>query len=41
MGFEPRQYPSGLEMANKFTEQMKTAAKETKTMIQKAQKDMI
>jgi len=40
MGFEPSQAPSGLEMINEFTEQMKSAMEEAKLAICKAQKDM-
>jgi len=35
IGFEPRQCPSGLEMVNEFTEQIKTAVKEAKAIIWK------
>jgi len=41
MGFEPSQVPSGLEMVNEFTEKMKSATKEAKSAICKAQEDMI
>jgi len=41
MGFEPRQYPSGLEIVNKFTEHIKVVVKEAKATIWKVQKDMI
>jgi len=41
MGFEPSQAPSGLEMANEFIEQMKSATEEAKSAICKAQKDMM
>jgi len=41
MGFEPSQAPSGLEMVNKFTEQMKSATEEAKSAIRKAQEDMM
>jgi len=41
IGFEPRQHPFGLEMVNKFIEQMKIAVKETKATIWKAQEDMM
>jgi len=40
MGFEPSQAPSGLEMVNEFTEQMKSAMEEAKSAIHKAQDDM-
>jgi len=40
MGFEPRQNPSGLETVNKFTERMRTAIKEAKFAIRKAQDNM-
>jgi len=40
MGFEPEQNPSGLEMVNKFTKRMKSATKEAKSAIRKAQKVM-
>ena len=40
MGFEPRQNSSGLETVNEFTERMRTAIKEAKSMIRKAQDDM-
>ena len=40
MGFEPWQNPSGLEMVNEFTERMRTAINEAKSMIHKAQDDM-
>jgi len=40
MGFEPSQAPSGLEMVNEFTEQMKSATEEAKSAIRKAQEDM-
>ena len=41
MGFEPQQNPSGLEMVNEFTGRMKSATKEAKSAICKAQKDMV
>jgi len=41
IGFEPSQALSGLETVNKFTEQMKSATKEAKSAIRKAQKDMM
>jgi len=41
MGFEPSQAPSGLEMVNEFTEQMKSAMEEAKSAIRKAQEDMM
>ena len=40
MGFEPRRNPSGLETINEFTERMRTAIKEAKSVIHKAQDDM-
>jgi len=40
MGFEPRQNPSGLETVNKFTERMRTASEEAKSVICKTQDDM-
>jgi len=40
MGFEPNQVPSGLETVNEFTERMKSATEETKSVICKAQEDM-
>jgi len=40
MGFEPSQAPSGLETVNEFTERMKSAMKEAKSVIRKAQEDM-
>jgi len=40
MGFEPSQVPSRLETVNEFTERMKSATKETKSAIHKAQEDM-
>jgi len=40
MGFEPSQVPFGLEIVNKFTERMKSATEEAKSVICKAQKDM-
>jgi len=40
MGFEPQQNPSGLETVNEFTERMRTAIKEAKSAICKAQDDM-
>jgi len=41
MGFEPSQVPSRLETVNKFTERMKSATEEAKSVIRKAQKDMM
>jgi len=41
MDFEPSQVPSRLETVNKFTERMKSATKETKSAIRKAQKDIM
>ena len=40
MGFEPRQNPSGLETVNEFTERMRMAIEEAKSVIHKAQDDM-
>jgi len=40
MGFEPRQNHSDLEMVNEFTERMRAAIDEAKSMIRKAQDDM-
>jgi len=40
MGFEPSQVPSGLETVNEFMERMKSATKEAKSVICKAQEDM-
>ena len=40
MGFESSQAPSRLETVNKFTERMKSATKEAKSAIRKAQEDM-
>jgi len=40
MGFEPRRNPSGLETVNEFTERMRMAIEEAKSMIYKAQDDM-
>jgi len=40
MGFKPSQVPSGLETVNEFTERMKSATKEAKSVIHKAQEDM-
>jgi len=40
MGFEPSQVPSRLEMVNEFTEKMKSATEEAKSVICKAQEDM-
>jgi len=40
MGFEPRQNPSGLETVNEFTERMRMAIEEAKSVIRKAQDDM-
>jgi len=40
MGFEPQQNPSSLETVNEFTERMRTAIKETKSAIHKAQDNM-
>jgi len=40
MGFEPRQNHSDLEMVNEFTERMRAAIDEAKSVIRKAQDDM-
>jgi len=40
MGFEPTQAPSRLETVNEFTERMKSAMEEAKSVIRKAQEDM-
>jgi len=40
MGFEPWQNPPRLETVNKFTERMRTAIKEVKSAICKAQDNM-
>jgi len=40
MGFKPQQDPSDLETVNKFTERMRTAIKEAKSAIRKAQDNM-
>jgi len=40
MGFEPSQVPSRLETVNEFTEKMKSATEEAKSVICKAQEDM-
>jgi len=40
MGFEPQQNSSGLETVNKFMEKMRTAIKEAKSMICKAQNNI-
>jgi len=40
MGFKPRQNHSDLETVNEFTERMRMAIKEAKSMIRKAQEDM-
>jgi len=40
MGFEPRQNHSNLETVNEFTERMRMAIEEAKSMICKAQEDM-
>jgi len=40
MGFEPSQFPSGLETVNKFMERMKSTTEEAKSAIRKAQEDM-
>jgi len=41
MGFELSQNPSGLEMVNEFMERMKSTIEEAKSVICKAQEDMI
>jgi len=40
MGFEPRQNHSDLETVNKFTERMRMAIDEAKSVIHKAQDNM-
>jgi len=40
MGFEPQRNPSSLETVNEFTERMRTAIEEAKSVIRKAQDDM-
>jgi len=40
MGFEPRQNHSNLETVNEFTERMKAAIDEAKSVIHKAQDDI-
>jgi len=40
MGFEPRQNHSDLETVNEFTERMRAAIDEAKSMIRKAQDNM-
>jgi len=40
MGFELEQNPSGLETVNEFTKRMKSATKEAKSTICKAQEDI-
>ena len=40
MDFEPRQNSSSLETVNEFTERMRTAIEEAKSVIRKAQDDM-
>jgi len=40
MSFEPQQNPSGLETVNEFMERMRTAIKEAKSTICKAQDDI-
>jgi len=40
MSFEPCQNHSGLETVNEFTERIRTAIKEAKSAIRKAQDDM-
>jgi len=41
MGFEPRQDPSSLETVNKFTKRMESTTEEAKSMIRKAQENMM
>jgi len=41
MGFKPWQNPSGLEIVNKFMEQMRMAIKEAKSVICKAQDNIV
>jgi len=40
MGFKPQQNPSGLLTVNEFTERIRTAIEEAKSIICKAQDDM-
>jgi len=40
MGFEPQQNHSDLKTVNEFTERMRMAIEEVKSMICKAQEDM-
>jgi len=40
MGFEPQQNSSGLKTVNEFMKRMRTAIKEAKSTIHKAQDDM-
>ena len=40
MGFEPQQNSSSLETVNEFTERMRMAIEEVKSVIHKAQNDM-
>jgi len=41
MSFKPRQNPSSLETVNEFTKQMESATEEAKSVIYKAQEDMM
>jgi len=41
MGFELSQVPSRLETVNEFTERIKSATKEAKSAIRKAQENMM
>jgi len=41
MSFELRQNPSGLETVNEFTKKMQSATEEAKSVIRKAQEDMM
>jgi len=41
MGFKPRQNPSSLETVNEFTKRMESATKEAKSVIHKAQEDIV
>ena len=40
MGFEPHQLPSRVEAVNKFTNRMKNALEEAKSVLAKAKDDM-
>jgi len=41
MGFELRQDPSSLETVNEFTKRMESTTEEAKSVIRKAQEDMM